>query len=116
MAAKDVIDYYNQVCKDYTEMLQTLTDMEEAFNENLVSEAQLEQIKNIIKPLKENYMTLSWVVFLLNKPSRKEKFKGYDRRMAKFKSDKDENRSMENVLKQNQAVLDEMKNHQFQQE
>lgn len=116
MAVKDVIDYYNQVCKDYTDMLQTLTDMEEAFNENLVSEAQLEQIKNMIKPLKENYMTLSWVVFLLNKPSRKEKFKSYDRQMAKFKSDKDKNRSMENILNQNQAVLDEIKNHQFQHE
>ena len=110
MAAKDVIEYYNKVCADYTEMLSTLTEMEDEFNKNLISEAQLEQLKKIIQPLKDNYMTLSWVVFLLNKPSRKEKFKGYDRQMTKFKSDKDISRTMENVLKQNQSVLDEIKN------
>ena len=110
MAAKDVIEYYNKVCADYTEMLSTLTEMEDEFNKNLISEAQLEQLKKIIQPLKDNYMTLSWVVFLLNKPSRKEKFKGYDRQMTKFKSDKDTSRTMENVLKQNQSVLDEIKN------
>ena len=69
MAVKDVIDYYNKVCEDYTEMLQNITDMEEAFNNNLVRSEQLEQIKKMIQPLKDNYMTLSWVIFLLNKPS-----------------------------------------------
>ena len=37
---KHLEEYYKKVCDDYTEMLQTLTDMEEAFNQNLVSDTQ----------------------------------------------------------------------------
>ena len=110
MAKKDVDEYYQKVCADYSEMLQTLTDMEDAFNQNMVSEEQLNQVKEMIVPLKNNYMTLSWIVFLLNKPARKEKAESYDRMMAKFKSDKDINRNMENVLSEDKTVLENLKN------
>ena len=113
MAKKDIEEYYNKVCNDYTEMLDTLTDMEEAFNTRMISEEQLNQVKQLIVPLKNNYMTLSWVMYLLNKPARKEKFKTYDRQMAKFKSDKSADRDMTHVLKENSDVIESLKNFQF---
>lgn len=113
MAIKHLEEYYKKVCGDYTEMLQTLTDMEEALNNNLVSDEQMNQLKQMIEPLKNNYMTLSWVMYLLYQPSRKEKFKKYDKQMSKFKSDKDVTRSKEGVLEQNQNILKEIQNHKF---
>lgn len=113
MAKKDIEEYYQQVCKDYTEMLSTLTDMEDAFNQNMVSEEQLNQVKKMIEPLKNNYMTLSWVMYLLYKPQRKERAKMFDRQMTKFKSDKDLNRDKDHVLAENQEVLKKMKNFTF---
>lgn len=110
MAIKDIKEYYQKVCNDYSSMLETLTDMEEAFNNNLVSEEQLNQVKKIIEPLKNNYMTLSWVIFLLNKPARKEKFNTYDRQMTKFKKNLDEYRNPFNVLKEDEEVLKKLKN------
>lgn len=113
MAKKDVEEYYSKVCSDYYEMLQTLTDMEDAFNQNMVSEEQLNQVKEMIKPVKDNYMTLSWVIYLLNKPTRKSKYDAYDRRMTKFKSDKDINRDMQHVLQENSDTIESLKNKKF---
>lgn len=113
MAKKDVDEYYAQVCHDYSEMLSTLTDMEEAFNENLVSEAQLNQVKSMIEPLKRNYMTLSWVIYLLNKPTRKEKTDRYNRQMKKFLKDKDLLRDKEHILQENQSVISDLKSMKF---
>jgi hypothetical protein len=110
MAIKHLEEYYKKVCDDYTEMLQTLTDMEEAFNQNLVSDTQMEQLKQMIAPLKNNYMTLSWVMHLLYQPSRKEKQDGYERRTTKFKSGLDPSRSRQGVLNENKEVLNKLKN------
>ena len=113
MAKKDIEEYYQKVCNDYTEMLNTLTDMEDAFNQNMVSEEQLNSVKKMIEPLKNNYMTLSWVMYLLYKPQRKEKAKMFDRQMTKFKSDKDINRNKENVLAENQEVLKKIREYKL---
>lgn len=113
MAKKDIEEYYQQVCKDYTEMLSTLTDMEDAFNKNMVSEEQLNQVKKMIEPLKNNYMTLSWVMYLLYKPQRKEKANIFDKQMTKFKSNKDINRNKENVLAENQEVLKKIREYRL---
>lgn len=111
MAVKHIIDYYDKVCSDYTEMLNTLNDMEDAFNQNMVSEEQLNQVKKMIEPIKQNYMTLSWIIYLLNQPTRKEKEKGYERRMKKFTSQLDSNRNMSGVLKENKETIFTLKNY-----
>lgn len=113
MSKRDVDEYYQKVCSDYVEMLNTLTDMEEAFKQNMVSENQLEQVKQMVIPLRNNYMTLSWIMYLLNKPSRKEKAQMFDRQMAKFKSDKDVSRDKEHILKEDKEVIQNLKNFEF---
>ena len=113
MAVKHIKEYYQKVCTDYTEMLQTLTDMEDAFNQNLVSEEQLNQIKEMIKPIKQNYMTLSWIIYLLDKPQRDEKKQMYDRQMTKFKSNLDESRNEAGVLKEDSDILEKLKKYTF---
>ena len=43
----------------------------------MIGPDRLDNIKRQIEPLKNNYMTLSYVAFLLNKPNRDKKEKRY---------------------------------------
>lgn len=74
MSRKHVEEYYDVMCKDYSDMIEALHDMEEEATKGLISPDQLEQMKETIKPLKENYMRISYIMYLLNKPSKFEQF------------------------------------------
>ena len=73
MSRKHVEDYFNQVCEDYHEMVQTLKDMEDECNNGLVPPERVEQLKNMLEPIKTNYARISYIMFLLNMPNKKEK-------------------------------------------
>ena len=73
MAVKDVVEYYNQVANQYTLLIEDLKDFEKECQEGIVEPEKLDQIKDNIQPLINNYNTLSYIMFLLNQPTRKEK-------------------------------------------
>ena len=77
MSRKDVQNYYDQMFQDYYEMVEALKDMEKECAEGLVSPDRVEQLKKMLEPIKLNYGRLSYVMFLLNKPNKKEKQKWY---------------------------------------
>lgn len=77
MSVCDIKEYYKQVCDQYNEMIQNLKDMEEYSQKNMVEPERLDQFKEALKPIKENYLTLSYIIFLLNRPNKKEKQKKY---------------------------------------
>lgn len=77
MSVRDVKEYYNQVCDQYNEMINDLQELEEYAKTNMVEPERLEQYKQTIGPIKENYLTLSYIMFLLNQPNKKEKQKKY---------------------------------------
>lgn len=84
MAKKHFDEYYNEVCQQYLDMNEAIKDMEKEFNDGLISPDKIDELKKVIEPLKNNYMTLSYVAFLLNKPTRKEKHKNYERQNQKL--------------------------------
>lgn len=73
MSVRDVKLYYAQVCDQYNEMIQNLKELEEYVTKNMVEPERLDQFKQTLEPIKDNYLTLSYVMFLLNKPNKKEK-------------------------------------------
>lgn len=109
MSKKDFDDYYNKICSDYSEMLETLKDMEEASLSGLVSPEQLDEIKKLIIPLKDNYMTVSWIKFLLNKPTRDKKANKYKNSNKKFISTLNVIKNPKNILNQDKNILNELK-------
>lgn len=83
MSRKDVQDYYNQLYSDYVEMIQTLKDMESECNNGLVSPDRVEQLKKMLEPIKINYQRISYIMYLLDKPNKKEKKRWYEKQNSK---------------------------------
>lgn len=83
MSVKHLKKYYENVCEQYNEMIENLKDMEEYSKTNIVEPERLERYKETMAPIKDNYLTLSYVIYLLNKPNKKEKQKKYEKQHKK---------------------------------
>lgn len=105
MAIKHIKEYYEQVCNQYIQMNEELRDFQKEVEEGLVEPERIENLKKLIEPLKNNYMTLSWIMYLLNKPQRDSKEKSYQQRTKKFTQQLDKNFDKDGILKQNEDVI-----------
>ena len=108
MSKKDFDREYIQIENQYLEMLENLKDMEKELADGLVNPDLLEQMKEIIKPLRTNYEMWNYIKFLLNKPTKKkkeEKYKNQNKKlMVKMKT-------LEETKEENNKVLDELKEY-----
>ena len=105
MAVKHIKEYYEQVCDQYIQMNEELKDFQKEVEEGLVEPERIENLKKIIEPLKNNYMTLSWIMYLLNQPQRDSKERAYQKRNKKFMDSLDKNFNKESIMKQNDEVI-----------
>jgi hypothetical protein len=80
MAKRHIVEYFDKVSRQYSEMLSELKDFENECNNNLVEPEQFEQFKRVLEPIKNNYMVWSYVMYLLNLPNREKKVKSVKRR------------------------------------
>lgn len=108
MSKKDFDKEFIQIENQYLEMLENLKDMEKELADGLVNPDLLEQMKEIIKPLRTNYEMWNYIKFLLNKPTKKkkeEKYKNQNKKlMVKMKT-------LEETKEENNKVLDELKEY-----
>ena len=79
MAKKDVDQYFQKMCSDYSDMIEALHDMEEEASKNLISPDRLESMKDQVNVVKNNYMRISYIMYLLNRPNRRGKTERYDK-------------------------------------
>lgn len=105
MAVKHIKEYYEQVCEQYSQMNNEIRDFQKEVESGLIPPERIENLKAVIEPLKNNYMTLSWIMYLLNKPQRDSKEKAYQRRTKNFTKTLDDNFNKEAILKQNDEVI-----------
>lgn len=109
MSVKHVKEYFNQVADQYSEMLNELRDFEKEAEQGLIEPERLDIIKQNIQPLVNNYQTLSWIMFLLNQPNKKEKIKKYERQNKTLLKTLNKEFSQEGVINTNQQVIDGLK-------
>lgn len=103
---KDFYKYYRQVSKDYEDMRSELKDMEQELTTSMVTPEQLEQMKLMIQPIKQNYEMLSYVYYLLNMPTkRQKKFRYKQQQKLLLEMSKTE----EQVSKENKEALNNLK-------
>ena len=106
MAIKDVREYYYIMLSQYIEEKQNLADFEEALKDGLITEAQMNEALETVAGLEENYHRLAYIMYLLDKPNRKEKKKVYARQ---YKNILDEfsrlNADTKSVKKENEDAL-----------
>lgn len=105
MAVKHIKEYYEQVCEQYVQMNEELRDFQKEVENGLVEPERIENLKKMIEPLKNNYMTLSWIMYLLNQPNRDSKERAYQKRNKKFIESLDKNFDKESIMKQNDEVI-----------
>ena len=110
MSVKHVKDYYEQVAQQYQDMLTELKDFEDLAMNEMFDPERLEQIKESIQPLLRNYETLSYIMYLLNKPNRGSKAKKYEKQYAKQVSKLHPSTTKEGVIATNNGVLNNLKN------
>lgn len=106
MSKKHVDEYFNVVANQYTDMLEALKDMEEECTKGLLDPDRLEQMKKLIEPLKQNYMRISYIMFLLNKPNRTKKEKRYIDQQNKFLNSIPEKDKLEGIKEENKKIVD----------
>lgn len=109
MSVRDIKLYYDEICQQYQDMLNEIHDFEIECEKGLIEPERLDNIKQTIQPLLNNYQTLSYIMFLLNKPVRKSSQKRYLGQNKKFLKQIDKQFTKEGLEAQNQAVISKLK-------
>jgi hypothetical protein len=109
MAVKHIKEYYDKVCKDYREAIEEIKDFEKEVQDGIVEPERIENLKQVLKPLMNNYEQISYIMFLLNKPTRKSKESKYIGQNKKLLSKILPQNTTEELLKQNKDVLNKLK-------
>lgn len=108
MSKRDVEKYYSDVTKQFLTMQKTLTDYAGQADKTMIDPNIEQNLKTMLAPLSNNYQTLSYIMYLLNKPVRPKKVKIYDKTYGKKFSSVSGNRTKENVLQENEKVVDDL--------
>lgn len=111
MSVKHVQDYYLKITNDYHMMNETLKEMEKAITDDNLQIAQqnLPMIKQQVAQLKENYLRISYIMFLLNMPNKKEKRARYVKREHKKIVDIPKEHQLIGILREDKQILDTLK-------
>ena len=120
MAIKQVKNYYKQVEKMYLELLSDLKEMEEDFKNNECTEEELQNLLIPVRGIEENYKRLSYIMYLLYQPNRKNKegrYRKENKELDKYFTDnglkdKQEIEKEEHVLKEFKKMLKEKFKHE----
>lgn len=102
MSRKHVIEYYNQVCDQYHTFVGQLKDFDEQCKKGLVPPEIIDNVKNTVEPLKANWQTLNYIIYLLNKPNKKSKEKRYENQNKKILKN---SKTKTSVLEENDSCL-----------
>lgn len=78
MSRKDVNNYFVEICEDYNNMIEVLHDMEDYAQNHIVSPEKMDNMRATVEKVKENYMRISYIMYLLDRPVNKKKHKWYD--------------------------------------
>ena len=75
MSKKHFDEYYFQLYSDYVEMINLLKQLEDECATGMVSPDKIENYKNALQPIKDSFLTMQFVKYLLDKPNKKGKIK-----------------------------------------
>jgi len=105
MSVKDVRNYYNQICDQYSEMLENIRDLEAECAKGIVEPERIDRLKEQIEPIKVNFQRWSYMMFLLNQPTRKEKVAKYESMNKKLLQSIDKSNTADAVIEENNEAL-----------
>lgn len=101
MSVKHVEEYYNQICRQYQEMLDDIKDLEKECAEGIVEPERIDRLKEQIAPIKNNYERWAYMMFLLHQPNRQSKVKRYQKQNEKLLRSLSKENSLDAILEEN---------------
>lgn len=104
MAKKHVDEYYNQITNQYHEMLQDIKDFEQDCAKGLVEPERVERLKEQIAPIKQNWERWTFMMFLLNKPTRESKVPRYRQQNKKLIARLDKKNTVNATIHENEEA------------
>lgn len=108
MARKDFDDYLTQVTNQYRSLQETLKEMSEEVENNMMSPEQLNQLKATIAPVKTSFDTLNYIRYLLDKPKRKAKESRYNKQNKRVLT-ASKGITKDEVIRKNDDILNSLK-------
>lgn len=109
MARKDFELYYSNIKKQYFELLDLMKVAGEEAAKNLVDPDVLDNLKKVIQPVRNSYMSLAYVEYLLNLPKDKKVQKRNDRQFQAQLEKVLKEKQGKSVIAKNGEILDEVK-------
>ena len=108
MSKKHVDAYYKQVCEQYMQLKKEIKDFEKECSEGMIEPEQLDNLKQNVQPLMDNYQRISYIMYLFNLPNKKDKQKSYHKVNVKKLSKLEERFSTESAIRENSKVIEEV--------
>ena len=80
MARKHFDEYYNAIVKQYLQLNDVMKELSQEVDNGMRTPESLDQLNATILPVQDSYRTLSYIKYLLDKPTRNSKEKAYNKR------------------------------------
>lgn len=109
MSKRHVDEYFKQVSDTYVEMIDALHELEEEAKNGMVSPDKLENTKQQVEGIKNNYMRISYIMFLLNQPNRERKVPRYKSQNKRLLNSIPKEHTLDGVVKENREILNRIK-------
>ena len=104
MSVKAVRKYYDQICEQFSDMLQDIRDLEEEAAQGLIEPERIERLKDQVAPIKQNYERWTYMMFLLNQPERPRKQPRYKDQNRKLLKSLNPENSIEATIQENEEA------------
>ena len=79
MSKKHFDEYYLRLYSDYVEMVNLLKQLEDECVTGMVAPEKIESYRQALQPIKDSFLTMQFVKYLLDKPNKKDKIKRYEK-------------------------------------
>ena len=86
MARRDFEEYYDKIKRQYFQLIETLKEADRLVTEKMADPQVLENLTTILQPVKNSYMSLAYVEYLLNLPKDKKIKKRNEKQFEKLLS------------------------------
>lgn len=107
MARKDFEEYYSKIKEQYFRMVNMLGEVDKSSGEKLVDPQTVQNLQIILEPVKNSYLSLAYVEYLLNLPKNKKVRVRNKRQFDSLLSKIDKSSTSQEVLKSNDSLINE---------
>lgn len=109
MSKKDLEQYYNQMTAQYKDLQKEVHEFEQDAANNMMPPEALQDFKDSISPFMVNWQRVTYLMYLLHKPVKKEKQEQYADKSKPLLEKVGKENTGESVLEENTQIIEKVK-------